>query len=134
MEGRFIKRFESYRNSLNSLAEAEERDMSDSFVLSGTRAKFSITFDLAWKLMKDILIQKYAIVDFVSGSPRETLKTAFKAGLIDDDIWMKMLDVRNSLAHDYDGSVLSEHCDTIIWDYIPEMKKFCTKAEEILDL
>ncbi len=133
MEGRFIKRFESYRNSLNSLAEAEERDMSDSFVLSGTRAKFSITFDLAWELMKDILIQKYAIVDFVSGSPRETLKAAFKVGLIDDDIWMKMLDVRNSLAHDYDGSVLSEQCDTIIRDYMPEMKKFCTKAEEILD-
>ena len=34
----------------DALAEAKQRDLSDSFVLSGTSAKFSITFDLAWKL------------------------------------------------------------------------------------
>lgn len=56
------------------LAEARERDLSDSFVLSGTSAKFSITFDLAWKVMKDILVQYYAITGFVTGSPREVLK------------------------------------------------------------
>ena len=44
------------------------------FVLSGTSAKFSITFDLAWKVMKDILVQYYAITGFVTGSPREVLK------------------------------------------------------------
>lgn len=54
MDEKFIRRFESYKNSLASLAEARERDMTDSFVLSGTSAKFSITFDLAWKVMKDI--------------------------------------------------------------------------------
>ena len=59
MDEKFIRRFESYKNSLASLAEARERDMTDSFVLSGTSAKFSITFDLAWKVMKDILWQHY---------------------------------------------------------------------------
>ncbi len=39
--------------------------MTDSFVLSGTSAKFSITFDLAWKVMKDILVQYYAITGFL---------------------------------------------------------------------
>ncbi len=57
--------------------------MSDSFVLSGTSAKFGITFDLAWKTMKDILIEHYAITDFVAGSPREVLRKAFQAGMID---------------------------------------------------
>ena len=56
MDEKFIRRFESFRNSLDSLAEAKQRDLSDSFVLSGTSAKFSITFDLAWKVMKDILV------------------------------------------------------------------------------
>ena len=55
MDEKFIRRFESYKNSLASLAEARERDMTDSFVLSGTSAKYSITFDLAWKVMKEIL-------------------------------------------------------------------------------
>ncbi|MFR5152784.1 MAG: HI0074 family nucleotidyltransferase substrate-binding subunit [Ruminococcus sp.] len=103
MDEKFIRRFESFRNSLDSLAEAKQRDLSDSFVLSGTSAKFSITFDLAWKVMKDILVQYYAITGFVTGSPREVLRESFQANLITGDEWMDMLKVRNQLAHDYDG-------------------------------
>ena len=77
MDEKFIRRFESFRNSLDSLAEAKQRDLSDSFVLSGTSAKFSITFDLAWKVMKDILTKKLGILDFAACSPRETLQQAF---------------------------------------------------------
>ena len=69
MDEKCRKRFDSYKKSLASLAEARERDMRDSFVLSGTSAKFSITFDLAWKVMKDILVQHYAIIDFVAQVP-----------------------------------------------------------------
>ena len=47
MDEKFIRRFESFKNSLDSLA---------------------------WKVMKDILIQYYAITGFVAGSPREVLK------------------------------------------------------------
>ena len=57
MDEKFNRRFLSFCNSLASLSEARQRDLSDSFVLSGTSVKFSITFDLAWKVMKDILIQ-----------------------------------------------------------------------------
>ena len=56
MDEKFNRRFVSFTKSLDVLAEARKRDLSDSFVLSGTSAKFSITFDLAWKVMKDILI------------------------------------------------------------------------------
>lgn len=98
MDGKFEKRWKSFQNSLASLTEARNRDMSDSFVLSGTSAKFSITFDLAWKSMKDILVQHYAMTGFVSGSPREVLRTAYKAELISDDIWMEMLKIRNQLS------------------------------------
>ena len=88
MDAKFDRRFQSFCNSLDALAEARERDLTDSFVLSGTSAKFSITFDLAWKVMKDILVQYYAITGFVAGSPREVLREAFKANLISDDAWM----------------------------------------------
>ena len=105
MDEKFTKRYESFKNSLASLTEARQRDMEDSFVLSGTSAKFSITFDLAWKVMKDILVQYYAITGFVAGSPREVLRESFKAELIQGDEWMDMLKVRNQLAHDYDGVI-----------------------------
>lgn len=114
MDVKFKKRFESFKNSLDSLTEARKRDMEDSFVLSGTSAKFSITFDLAWKVMKDILVQHYAMTGFVSGSPREVLRTAYKAELIEDDIWMEMLKIRNQLVHDYDGVIVKEYCQRIV--------------------
>ena len=42
MDEKFSRRFKSFCNSLEALSEARERDLSDSFVLSGTSAKFSI--------------------------------------------------------------------------------------------
>lgn len=131
MGKKFMRRFQSYKNSLKSLSEARERDMSDSFVLSGTSAKFSITFDLAWKTMKDILIEYYAITDFVAGSPREVLKKAFQANMITGDVWMQMLEVRNRLTHDYDGEIVKEYCHDIVNVYIEKMDEFRRWAEEI---
>ena len=113
------------------LAEARERDLSDSFVLSGTSAKFSITFDLAWKVMKDILVQYYAITGFVTGSPREVLKQSFQAKLITGDEWIDMLKIRNQLAHDYDGVIVKEHCQTIIHLYIDKLYDLKTVVEEL---
>ncbi len=132
MDEKFIRRFESFQNSLDSLAEARERDLSDSFVLSGTSAKFSITFDLAWKVMKDILVQYYAITGFVTGSPREVLKQSFQANLITGDEWIDMLKIRNQLAYDYDGVIVKEHCQTIIHEYIDKLYDFKTVVEELL--
>lgn len=133
MDEKFLKRFESFKNSLNALSEAKERDMSDSFVLSGTGAKFSITFDLAWKVMKDILVQYYAMNHFVAGSPREVLKAAFQAELISDDVWMEMLKVRNRLAHDYDGVIIKKYCQSIVRVYIDMLYELRGKVEALLD-
>lgn len=78
---------------------------------------FTFTFDLAWKVMKDILVKELGILDFAIGSPRETLQQAFTNGIIDDDKWMQMLRVRNQLAHDYDGTFAKEQFQNIITDY-----------------
>lgn len=132
MDAKFTKRFESYKRSLAALTEARDRDLNDSFVLSGTSAKFCITFDLAWKVMKDILIQHYAITNFVSVSPREVLRASFQAELIAQDEWMDMLKIRNELSHDYDGEIVAAHCRTIIHDYVDIMMLFEEKVEEII--
>ena len=132
MDVKFDKRWASFQNSLTALSEARNRDLEDSFVLSGTSTKFSITFDLSWKLMKDILVQYYAMTDFVSGSPKEVLRAAFRAQLISDDVWMEMLQVRNLLTHDYDGVIVRTHCDTIVQVYIGVMEEFRQTVEALL--
>ena len=132
MDEKFNRRFLSFCNSLDALAEARQIDLTDSFVLSGTSAKFSITFDLSWKVMKDILVQYYAITGFVAGSPREVLRESYKANLISDEAWMNMLKVRNELAHDYDCEIVKEHCNTIVQKYIDLFYEFENTVKQLL--
>jgi nucleotidyltransferase substrate binding protein (TIGR01987 family) len=132
MDEKFSRRFQSFCNSLDALAEAKQRDLSDSFVLSGTSAKFSITFDLSWKVMKDILVQYYAIMGFVAGSPREVLRESYKANLIDADDWMQMLKVRNELTHDYDCEIVKTYCNTIVEKYIDLFYDFEERVKNLM--
>lgn len=131
MDEKFLTRYKSFCNSLDALSEAKNRDLTDSFVLSGTGAKFSITFDLAWKVMKDILVQYYVITGFIAGSPREVLREAYKVELISDDEWMNMLKVRNELTHDYDSEIMKAHCNTIVERYIDLFSDFRNKVEHL---
>ncbi|MEG2146314.1 MAG: HI0074 family nucleotidyltransferase substrate-binding subunit [Lachnospiraceae bacterium] len=134
MEQKFYKRYESFCNLLESLSEAKERDLSDSFVLSGTGAKFSITFDLSWKIMKDIITQVYMVSDFAVASPREVLRKAFELRIIDEgDDWLIMLRLRNTLSHDYDGVVIAQTCDKIVNNYIATFDKFKGTVEKIIN-
>lgn len=52
------------------------------------------------------------------------LRESYKAGMIQDDMWMEMLKVRNQLAHDYDGVIVKEYCQRIIHEYIDKLYEF----------
>lgn len=131
MDEKYYRRFESFQNSLNALAEAKTRDLSDSFVISGTGAKFCITLDLAWKTMKDIILQHYMVTGFAAGSPREVLRKAFELNLISGDIWMEMLKARNEFTHDYDGTIVEKYCRVIVEKYIDVFYEFQSQVEAL---
>ena len=119
MENKFINRYRTFCKSLRNLEKSLRADPKADFVLEGTVLNFNLTFDIAWKVMKDILIKKLEILDFAVGSPRETLQQAFTNRIIADDLWMQMLRVRNQLAHDYDGTFAAEKFQDIIKVYYP---------------
>ena len=119
MESKYINRYHTFCKSLKNLEKSRLADPRADFVLEGTVLNFNLTFDIAWKVMKDILVKKLGILDFAVGSPRETLQQAFVNKIIDDDQWMQMLRVRNQLAHDYDGSFASEKFQDIINSNFP---------------
>ena len=124
MEKSYTKRLNAFEKSLETLSGAKNEDKNNLFVLSGTIMIFNLTFDLAWKLIKEILKEDYGISDFPSGSPKETLKKAKSVNLINDDIWLEMLDDRNELTHDYDYDSALEKYNKIISDYIPLLQNF----------
>ena len=128
----FEQRFASYCSSLSALEEAPLRDRTDSFVLSGTAAKYCITFELAWKVMKGVAREHYGVTDYVTGSPKDTLRKAFELGMISDDRWMEMLKLRNDLAHDYDLAIITEAFDAITKGYLTLFREFRDEVRSLL--
>ena len=61
VDERFMQRFWSYKRSLLVISDVGEQDLDNSYVISRIGPKFSIIFELAWKVMKDILVQHYLI-------------------------------------------------------------------------
>ena len=128
MEGKSINRYRSYCRSLDNLAVAKGKDMNDLFILSGTVQMFNLSFDLAWKVMKDIITEYHGVLEYPTGSPRETLRMANSVGLIEDDMWLEMLKARNNLAHDYDGELAVRYFEKITSTYDDLMEKFRDRA------
>lgn len=123
MESRYINRYNTFCKSLKNLEKSRNADPEKEFVLEGTVLNFNLTFDISWKVLKDILIKEMEILDFAVGSPRETLKAAFTNKLIDDDRWLQMLRDRNQLSHDYDGTLAAEKFMDIVNVYYPLLEK-----------
>lgn len=128
MEKRFINRYNTFCKCLKNLEKSRTADLKEDFVLEGTVLNFCLTFDISWKVMKDILTKKLGILDYATGSPRETLQQAFSNGMIDDDLWMQMLKTRNLLARDYDGAFALEKFHDIIMSYYSLFERFKEKA------
>ncbi|MCI5828178.1 MAG: nucleotidyltransferase substrate binding protein [Lachnospiraceae bacterium] len=128
MEGKSINRYRSYCRSLDNLEDAKGRDRTDKFILSGTVQMFNLSFDLAWKVMKDIITEYHGVLEYPTGSPRETLRMANSVGLIEDDTWLEMLRARNNLAHDYDGELAVRYFEKITSTYDDLMEKFRNNA------
>ena len=120
-----MKRFEERRTDLtkatNKLHEALKQEETELHV-DGVLHRFEFTFELAWKTMKDYL-EYQGIIEKI-GSPREVIKEAFSAGLIEDgEVWIKMMLSRNNLSHLYDEETSRKIYDNIKDSYIIEIEK-----------
>ncbi|WP_251390749.1 HI0074 family nucleotidyltransferase substrate-binding subunit [Mediterraneibacter agrestimuris] len=130
MERKYINRYHTFCRSMKNLEKSRMADPSADFVLAATVLNFNLTFDIAWKVMKDILVKQMGILDFAMGSPRETLQQAFTNGIIEDDQWMRMLKDRNQLAHDYDGTFAAEKFRDIVQIYYALFEQLKNKCEK----
>ena len=126
---RFEERKEDLKKAANKLNEALRGDASD-LEIDGILHRFEFTFELTWKTMKDCL-EEQGIVGKI-GSPREIIKEAFSAGLIDNgEVWIDMMLSKNELSHLYDEETSREIYDNIKEIYILEINKLIQKLDTI---
>ena len=89
--------------------------------MEGLVQRFEYTFELAWKVLQDLLL--YKGYEFMLG-PNGTMKMAFEDGLITDhDNWRKMAKSRNTLSHVYDEEEAIPIIKLIYSDYAPLLKQ-----------
>ena len=99
-EPRWKHRFESFERAFSLLTEVLDKDEPNLFERAGLIQMFEITFELAWKTLNDRL--EHDGINVVV-APRQVLREAFRAGLIDDgQTWIDMLEDRNKMSHRYD--------------------------------
>ena len=58
MESKYINRYHTYCKCLENLEKSKNADPNADFVLEGTIMNYNLTFDIAWKVMKDILVKQ----------------------------------------------------------------------------
>ena len=125
-----MKKFDNYESALSVLSRAGEQDLTNEFVQSGIVDKFSLQFELGWKMLKELLRYEGDSVA-LTGSPRDVLKAAYRCfDFIDDDVWLSMLRDRNSIAHVYDGDAMQRLLERVLDDYIPTFEVLLDAVKE----
>ena len=126
---RWKQRFENFDKSYKLLNKYAKQPITTELERAGIIQFFEMTFELAWKVLKDYLeAQEYLVK-----SPRETVKQAFQIGLIDNGhVWMDALSNRNLTTHTYDEELANKMTNDIITMYLPELDKMYEKLSKEL--
>ena len=118
-----MKKYENYAKALETLEKASAQDLDNDFVQSGIINKFSIQFELGWKLFKALLAYEGDITA-TTGSPRDIIKAAYRYyDFMDEDVWLSMLHQRNETAHLYDAGAAQRLVHDVLERYIPEFAR-----------
>lgn len=124
-----MKKYENYVSHLRVLRRADQEELDNEFIISGIIDKFSIQFELGWKMLKELLAYEGSSAA-ATGSPRGIIKEAYAVyPFFDGEIWLDMLKDRNDMTHIYDGNAAREMVERILSRYIPEF----TRLEAELD-
>ena len=120
-----MKKIENYQKAVQRLKEgvAEHQAYPENDVIrDGIIQRFEFTFELSWKAAKEYLVDQGISDDL--HFPKQVLRAAYKHYMIDDEqIWLKMLDARNSTSHIYDDRIATAIADNIVKHFLPALEK-----------
>ena len=104
-----MKKYENFVAAFDNLKDIY--DYSEPYgnvELTGLVGLFEVCFEQSWKAMKEIL-EANGFAEGRTGSPKQILKTAYSAGMIEDEeMWLDALVSRNNVAHAYNKDIALE--------------------------
>lgn len=115
-----MKKLDNFSNCLTILRNADFKlaDNNDIY-RTGVIGQFNLTFELAWKALKEIL-RLHGAEGADTGSPREILQLGYKLGFVNDSaVWLLMLKKRNTSVHIYNEQEVDEMILLIRDSFIP---------------
>ncbi len=130
VELRWIQRFSNFQRAFLLLGEVVNADIDllTQLEQEGAIQRFEFTFELAWKVQKNM--HEYNGVDISSVTPRQVLKEAFAANyIIDGQVWIDMLEMRNLLSHTYDNKVFKRALKRIKQNFGRTFRNFTSIAK-----
>ncbi|MGB9840913.1 nucleotidyltransferase substrate binding protein [Thermovenabulum sp.] len=129
MKERIIERFNDFKNALQRLEEGVNFEPSNEIIIDGVIQRFEFTFEIAWKLLKDIL--EYEGIEVKS--PRSAIREGYKVGIISDgDAWIDMMIDRNKTSHVYDEREANAIYNKIKSFYVGLLRELKNYAEKYI--
>jgi nucleotidyltransferase substrate binding protein (TIGR01987 family) len=117
---RWRQRFMNYKKGYVLLEQTIRIDLPSEAERAGLIQFFKMSFELAWKLLKDYLEYE----GFMIKSPKAAIKQAFQSELISDGHhWMNALHDRNLTVHTYEESTALQVEKQIREVYFPILTK-----------
>lgn len=127
---RWKQRFENFERALNVLNRTLLINSPSEAEKGGIIQFFEISFELAWKVLKDYIENNGEIVK----SPRETLRKAYDTELIENGkAWLDGLDDRNLSTHAYDEVQINQIITRIRNIYHPELNALYLTFQKIIN-
>ncbi|MXY98417.1 MAG: nucleotidyltransferase [Gemmatimonadetes bacterium] len=122
---RWQYRFHNYSRAYLLLKEAVEvmeyRKLSQ-LEKEGVLRRFKYAIEPSWKVMRDYLESENVVLEQVT--PRAVIRKAFEAKLVDNgELWMEMLDTRNSISHKYEQEEFEKLMEDLQFNYLDEFSK-----------
>ncbi|MFD2257178.1 HI0074 family nucleotidyltransferase substrate-binding subunit [Luteolibacter algae] len=127
-----------WKQRLQQFAKAEQR-LSEALIdgskvlnrleQEGVIQRFEYTFELAWKVLKDLLFYE----GFDVKSPREVIRQAFVTEYLNEDDTETALDAlvkRNLLTHTYEEEVMLEALELIESQFQPMLHRLLKTLEK----
>lgn len=128
---KFQNKLENFEKAYNRLIEAVEKSKQsdDSVIRDGVIQRFEFTTELAWKSVREYLINE-GIAEL--NSPKSVMREAFANNLIDNEnVWVKLLEDRNKTSNIYDEDESEEIYNRISNEYAKEFEKLLSKLKNV---